>query len=108
MNAAEKIVSPSQFFTAGEVQGQHEVGNFHVVYLIGFRLHCIAHLVPVKHVLLGIGGMRSRNQQVDLWVADEFESFVRQGNSPTFTQTLRKFSKDKPEGNAPIVSVVVT
>src|SRR5262245_57009736 len=108
MNAAEKIVPPAHFFTASEVQRQHEVGNLDVVYLIGFRLHCVAHLVPMKHILLGISGMGSRNQQIDLWIPDEFESFVRQGDGPTFSQTLGKFRKDKAEGNTPVISVVVT
>src|SRR5215471_15270251 len=108
MNAAEKIVSPTEFLTAGEVQGQHKVGDLDVVDLVGFRLYGAAHFVPVQDIYLGVGRVWTGDQQIHLRIGDEFQSFVRQCHSPTFSQALGQFGENKTKGNAAIISIMVT
>src|SRR5215471_7334593 len=108
MNAAEKVVSPTEFLTAGEVQWQHKVGDLDVVDLVGFRLYRVAHFVPVKDIQLRVGWMRAGHQQIHLRIGNEFQSFVRQCYSPTFSQALGQFGENKAKGNAAIISIVVT
>src|SRR5262249_30447187 len=76
MNAAEKVVSPAEFLTAGEVQWQHKVGDLDVGDLVGIGLYVFAYFVPVKDIQLRVRRVRSGQQQIHLRIGDERQNFV--------------------------------
>src|SRR5437879_4351464 len=83
VDAAKKVVPPADFFADCEVQRQHEVGDFYVVDRVGLRLHRVAHLKPVEHGLLRVGGVRALHEEIGFRIVRSFNFSVHRSSAPT-------------------------
>src|SRR3989442_330034 len=73
VDAAKKVVAPADFFADCEVQRQHKVGDFYVVDRVSLRLHRVAHLKPVEHGLLRVGGVRALHEEIGFRIVERSE-----------------------------------
>src|SRR5262245_24083013 len=70
MTSAEKIIASRNFFATREVQWKHEIGNLHLVDLVGLGLYRITHFVPVEDIQPAVGRMLTGNEQIDFRISD--------------------------------------
>jgi hypothetical protein len=104
---AEEIIPSAGFIAAGEVERQDEIRDLDAIDLVGLILHGVRHLVPMKDRLVCIGGVRSHDKQVDLWIGDQFERLVGKRHTPRFAQLLGELGEDKSIWNSTCVLVVI-